>query len=270
MRALARRFGFRFLGCVQQEMSREDLGRSAIVFAPHPDDETLGCGGTIIRKKRAGAAVRIVYMTDGSQSHARLMAPADMKALRAGEAVAAAQALGVGREDVVLLEFPDGQLSQHREAGVRRVGEVLQATRPDEVFIPYYQDGPPDHLATTHIVEAALRACRPEATVFEYPIWFWYHWPWTRLESRGRGLLRDLKQSTARNWSLLRDFRCFVRIRPVLDLKRAALAQHRSQAARYLPDPSWLTLGDIAGGDFLECFFQEREIFYRHRPGQRG
>jgi LmbE family N-acetylglucosaminyl deacetylase len=40
-----------------------------VVFSPHPDDETLGCGSTIIKKKRLGADVTIVFMTDGSKSH---------------------------------------------------------------------------------------------------------------------------------------------------------------------------------------------------------
>jgi hypothetical protein len=54
---------------------RDDLSlrRSAVVFAPHPDDETLGCGGTIVRKIRAGARVRLVVMTDGGSSHRELL-----------------------------------------------------------------------------------------------------------------------------------------------------------------------------------------------------
>jgi hypothetical protein len=43
-----------------RELGENDLGRSSIIFSPHQDDETLGCGGTIIRKKRVGADVKIV------------------------------------------------------------------------------------------------------------------------------------------------------------------------------------------------------------------
>jgi LmbE family N-acetylglucosaminyl deacetylase len=251
------------------EWREEGLGRSAIVFAPHPDDETLGCGGTILRKRQAGASVRIVFVTDGAQSHAQWMAPAEMRALRAAEAVAAAQVLGVEPKDVVLLGLPDGRLSEHEAEGIAQVTEVLRRDPPAEVFVPYHRDGPPDHLATTCIVLAALRACGHETTVYEYPVWFWYHWPWTPLQERGRALLREIQESAARGWNLVRDFRWFVRVGDVLDRKHAALAQHRSQVERLRPDPSWLTLGDIAGGEFLACFFQEREIFHRHRAGQR-
>jgi LmbE family N-acetylglucosaminyl deacetylase len=252
------------------EMRREELGQSAVVFAPHPDDETLGCGGTILRKRQAGANVRIVFVTDGSQSHAKLMAPDELRSLRANEAVAAAQALGVGEKEVVLLGLPDGRLGEHEAEGIEKVTEVLWHDPPAAVFVPYHQDGPPDHLATTRIVLAALRACGHDATVYEYPVWFWYHWPWAPLEGRGRALLRELRESAKRGRSLVRDFRCSVRVGDVLERKRAALAQHRSQVERFQPDPSWLTLGDIAGGEFLECFFQEREIFHRHRPARRS
>ena len=43
--------------------------RAAMVFAPHPDDETLGCGGTVVKLRRAGVDVHIVFMTDGRHSH---------------------------------------------------------------------------------------------------------------------------------------------------------------------------------------------------------
>jgi LmbE family N-acetylglucosaminyl deacetylase len=247
-----------------RELREEELARSAIVFAPHPDDETLGCGGTILRKRQAGADVRIVFVTDGAQSHARLMAPEEMRFVRAGEALAAAGALGVQEDNVILLDLPDGQLSDHEAEGVARVTKVLQQAPPAEVFVPYHRDGPPDHLATTRIVLAALHTCGQDATVYEYPVWFWYHWPWTPLEGRGRAWLHELRESLKRGWRLWRDFRCFVSVANVIDRKREALAHHRSQIERLQPESSWLTLGDIANGEFLACFFQEREIFHQH------
>ncbi len=267
MRTLFRRAAGLLLGCVQRECRGPELARPAMVFAPHPDDETLGCGGTILRKRAAGADVRLVFMTDGAQSHPELMAPDQMRALRAEEAVGAARALGVVREHVHLLGFPDGRLAEHREEGGRRVADLLRRVRPDEVYVPYHQDGPPDHLATTDIVQAALRAAGRPATVCEYPIWFWYHWPWTRLEGGKRALLHGAAAGLGRFRVLLRDFRWYVPVGDLLERKRAALAEHRSQMQRLVPDPGWVTLGDIAGGDFLACFFREREIFYRHPPG---
>jgi LmbE family N-acetylglucosaminyl deacetylase len=251
-----------------REWPRDEFARSAIIFAPHPDDEALGCGGTVIRKKRVGAPVKIVFMTDGSESHAHLMQARDLRALRAVEAVSAAKALGVGESDVILLDFQDGRLADHREKGIRRVLEILQCEQPAQLFIPYAKDGPPDHEATADIVITALRAWGQPATIYEYPVWFWHHWPWTPLQTRGRGLLGDVKRGVVSGWTLLKDFRSCVPIGDVLGLKRAALAHHQSQMTRLISDSSWTTLNDVAEGDFLRCFFQEREIFYRHCLGK--
>ena len=65
-----------------EHLSKSDLAASAIVFSPHQDDETLGCGGTIARKKEAGAEVKVVFMTDGSLSHHRFIAQDELIELR--------------------------------------------------------------------------------------------------------------------------------------------------------------------------------------------
>ncbi len=73
------------------EYDRQDIKRPAIVFSPHFDDETLGCGGIIFKKKRAGADVKIVFMTDGSKSHKNLISEDELKVIRQSEGLAAAQ-----------------------------------------------------------------------------------------------------------------------------------------------------------------------------------
>src|SRR3989304_3073284 len=148
-----------------------DLSGLAIVFSPHPDDETLGCGGTIVRKRRAGAAVKIVMMTNGSLSHRRLFPEDGMKALGAGEVLAAARVLGVEQQDVIFLEFQDGTLSERREAAAAKVVEILARERPDQVFVPYVNEAHSDHAAANRIVRSALRTCGVETVIYEYPIW---------------------------------------------------------------------------------------------------
>jgi hypothetical protein len=73
-----------------------------------------------------------------------------------------------------------------------------------------------------------------------------------------RNSLRELFGARA-----LIDLRYSVNISDVLDIKRAALSQHRSQMEHIIPDPRWLTLGQIAGGEFLACFDHQREFFKR-------
>jgi LmbE family N-acetylglucosaminyl deacetylase len=245
----------------------ESLKRSALVFSPHQDDETLGCGGTIVRKLKAGATVKLVFLTDGSQSHARWMPGPELKSMRTAEALAAARILGLFASEVTFLDFPDGNLERHQELAICQVGDLLQRYNPEEVFIPYARETPPDHAITHRIVLAALKSCDIRPTIYEYPIWFWCHWPWTEPVGRQRGFKASLRQ----NWrfrfgfELLRRFNCSISIGDVLALKQTALNQHQSQMERLNSIPEWPTLGDVADGEFLDCFFQDREYFHRYR-----
>ena len=260
------RRGYHFL--LQSRCSNDQpdsLERSAIVFSPHQDDETLACGGTIIKKKQAGAPIKIVFMTDGSQSHSHLISAQELKKIRSQEALAAAEKLGVASQDVTFVNIKDGTLAQNQTAAVEKVKEILLTTLPEEVFIPYSQDGIPDHNATCQIVLAALRQCGISVTVYEYPVWFWCNWPWTNHSKNQKQSSASWQQNwvTGANW--LKYFRYAVDIKEILELKRLALDQHRSQMTRLIRDPRWLTLGDVAQGEFLPCFFQNYEFFYRYR-----
>jgi len=253
---------------VLRELGESDLERSAVVFSPHPDDETLGCGGTIIRKKRMGADVTIVFMTDGGRSHRHLISENELKSIRAREALAATRMLGVEEKDVVFLQFENGKLDGSRELAISKVTDILADQKPEGVFIPYYKEPSSwseDHLATNRIVVSALQIYRRKAVIFEYPIGFWCNWPWTNLRPTysSMKIFSALKQVLLSGSSALRDFRYAVSIEEVLEIKRAALDQYKSQMTRLIPDPRWKTLGDVSNGDFLKCFFQEYEIFRR-------
>jgi LmbE family N-acetylglucosaminyl deacetylase len=243
------------------KLDNEDLRRSAIVFSPHPDDETLGCGGTIIKKKKAGANVKIIFITDGSLSHPHLISAKKMKSIRAKEAVAASRILGVEEKDVFFLEFEDTKLSKKKNSVIPKVIEILLHEEPDEVFIPYHRDTHPDHIATNETVLSALQNYGKKVIIYEYPIWIWRYWPWvyTSLETSGPWI-----NNLISGFYLLRDFQCSIYIADYLDQKCAALVQYKSQMTRLIPDPNWWTLNDISNGEFLKCFFQDHEIFYRY------
>jgi len=93
-----------------------------LIFAPHCDDETLGCGGIIQKALRAGSAIQITLMTNGDGfSYAARRAfkeirvsPEDYVRLayeRQGETLAALKALGLPGSDVFFLGYPDGGLA---------------------------------------------------------------------------------------------------------------------------------------------------------------
>jgi LmbE family N-acetylglucosaminyl deacetylase len=268
LRFQSRRLYKRLIKHTITELAENYLGRSAAVFSPHPDDETLGCGGTIIKKKRAGAQVKIFFMTDGRKSHRYVISENKLKSMRASETLSASRNLGIKENDVVFLDLEDGELSKNQNFAIHKVKEILLSQQPDEIFVPYYKEPllwSADHQATNRVVLSALQTYGKKTVIYEYPIWFWYHWPWTSMPiDKLRRRLFFLKDSLVSPLSLLRDFHCFVFVGDVLELKRAALNQYASQMKRLIADPRWRTLRDISNGEFLECFFQEYEIFHQY------
>ena len=244
---------------------------TVLVFSPHQDDATLGCGGTIIKKKRAGAQVKIVYMTDGAKSHEHLISEERLKLIRANEALKASRLLGLEEKDVAFLEYKDRELAENQISAIGKVSKILQLHKPDEIFIPHHKEPPQwwskDHLATNRIVMSALHAYDKKPTVYEYPVWLWYHQPLIfKSISKAKETLMGIIPSLVSRFILLKDFRYSVYIGDVLQLKHAALNQYRSQMTRLIPVPQWSTLGDVLNGEFLEYFFQKYELFHRFTP----
>lgn len=246
--------------------SADDLTRSAIVFSPHPDDETLGCGGTIARKKQAGASVKVVIFTDGRKSHKHLIPESELKRIREIEAREATTTLGLENNDLTMLEYEDGVLVKNIEDAIKSVLVLLRNTTPDEVFIPYRWETPGDHWAVNKIVRIALQQYKNEVTVFEYPIWFWANWPFVGFTiKRQRDIPKSICRAVVANYRLVKDFNTFIDIGDVLNIKKLALNKYRSQMTRLTPLEPWMTLGDVCNGRFMDCFLQNQEIYFSYR-----
>src|SRR5882672_5420817 len=80
--------------------------KTILVFAPHPDDETLVAGGRVRAAVLAGDTVKIVVVTNGD------IHGVDSGLRRQGESVAAAQIFGLTEQDVIFLGYPDGSMMQ--------------------------------------------------------------------------------------------------------------------------------------------------------------
>lgn len=260
-----RRLARRLLGHAARQVPDSELGRRALVFSPHPDDESLGCGGTILKKKKAGATVKLVQVSDGGGSTALI--PRDqLTFMRTQESRNAGRVLGV--DDIYFLDFPDGHLWENMPAAIERVAGILAQEAPEEIFVPYIREPmkqAADHVAVTNIVLAALRRQPKPVTVWEYPVWFWLHWPWVGFSQN----TPPLKPKHIWKNSLLAQFgaRAFldlkhkVNIADVLQQKRAAIAEHKSQTEKLIDDPAWVTLDQLSNGELLNCFHQDNEFF---------
>ncbi|MGE3077146.1 MAG: PIG-L deacetylase family protein [Dehalococcoidia bacterium] len=239
--------------------------RTALIVAPHQDDETLGCGGSIARKVQAGARVSVLFLTDGGGSHAHLMPRDRLCELRRAEAVEACEALGIPESSVHTLDIADGSLAWSEARAASFVEDLVLAIAPEQVFVTHAEDLLADHVAANRIVFQALRRISRPTTVFEYPVWLWDRWPWTNPlaspRQRHGGKAKLTLARTAVDWRMHRHLSTRVDVTPTLGRKIAALAAHRTQMTRFDGTPGWLTLGDIDHGNWLSNSLGEFEFF---------
>lgn len=246
----------------RREWPDERFGDSALVIAPHQDDEVLGCGGTLLRKRDAGADVHLVFMTDGATSHARLMDPGRMRELRREEALEAADVLGLAPGAVTFFDYPNRELHTRLEDAAARILAILNEIGPTEVLTPWRYEPPTDHAAAFAATALALRRYSASVVVHEYPVWLWQQWPWCRPEHyQPPGRRAWWRAQLAANRALFSDFMTSVDVRDVASRKELALEQHRSQTTRLMDDPGWGVLADVCGGEFVERLFQPFEVF---------
>lgn len=244
-----------------------DWTASAVIFAPHPDDETLGCGGVAAKKIALGAQVQFVFVTDGSASHRTGISGDELRRMREAEAVEAVRRLGGTADRVTFLGFPDGSAIGHVEKMTAAIVPLLERWRPESVYVCHRKEPPPDHVAVNLAVWEAVRTLDLNVTLFEYPIWYWYHWPWMRMRGDLPGLWRmKLRQTiaTAAGLRALFALDTLADVSDVLTVKREALAAHVSQVRGVEGVGSAPTLQDLSCGDFIARLVSDYEMFARY------
>lgn len=200
--------------CSAVAAERDQLtgGRPILVLAPHPDDESLGCGG-LLAACFEGPGAHVVCVTDGRLSHPGSRDwPGDrLAAERESELLAAVAELGGGPEDVTFLRHPD-QSAPQGGAAVDRIAALCAAQGIGALLGPAPEDPHRDHLAVAALARA-VQARRPELRLFDYSVW-----------ARWRGLW-DASQFARRfetgQWQAR---------------KQAAIAAHRSQLGQLVQD----------------------------------
>jgi LmbE family N-acetylglucosaminyl deacetylase len=150
-----------------------------LILAPHPDDETLGCGGLIATASARGLRPRVAYLTDGAASHpgSRAWPPRRLAAERRHEALEALRVLGVPRTDVLFLGWPDAAPHEPRSAPYRetlsRLVDALRTARARSLWAPWGQESHRDHVAAARLAEEASQAAH--VVVMSYLVWGWSH-----------------------------------------------------------------------------------------------
>lgn len=203
---------------------RKDFIGNTIVIAPHPDDESLGCGGTIALLKKAGSSVKIIFVSDGSLSHPnskKYPAPLLVQ-LREKEALSAAKILGLNSDDCYFMRLKDGAVPGKKEndfkAAVLTMMQLLTFLNAENILLPWKNDPHKDHKACWQIVNKAIREINKPINLWHYLVWFW---------ERGSKADKALQHSV--DW-----YR--VNIKPVLGFKKQAITAHQSQVTNLIDD----------------------------------
>jgi LmbE family N-acetylglucosaminyl deacetylase len=155
-----------------------------LLIAPHPDDETFGCGNIIALKKQQGARVKIIFLTDGEASmkgHSPI-ASQEVADVRKQEAIEACAHLGLNVDDLKRYSLPDGQVPGKGTAGfeeaVERLLNDIREFAPAEIICPHRMDGHGDHAAAAEITQETVRRCKSPPRLLFYTVWIWFTAPW--------------------------------------------------------------------------------------------
>lgn len=158
-------------------MAWQPGAETVLVLAPHMDDETIGCGGTLALHARRGAQITVVFLTDGRNGSSeintlygeeRQRRERELIEIRTTEARAALQHLGVHR--MICLGAEDGALEQCRWAA-EQLREVLLKHRPELVYLPFYLEEHPDHRAASRVLLDAAAGTSLQFQCMGYEVW---------------------------------------------------------------------------------------------------
>ena len=215
---------------------------TAMIIAPHADDESLGCGGLIAQLCARERFPIVVIVTDGTGSHpsSRLYPPGRLRSLREEEASRAVSILGLPLDRLIFLRLPDGAapvIGPLFDATVAHLADLTQTYGCHTILAPWLYDPHGDHEAVQ--IMARLVGTVTGALVLSYPVWGW-------LLPEGT-VLPDV---SPQGWRLdiTRD----------LAAKRCAIAAHASQYSDLIrDDPDGFRLP----ADLLTVFEAPYEVF---------
>ena len=138
-----------------------------LAIAPHPDDESIGCGGALRKHVLAGARVTVVFLTSGELGLKHLDKEKAWQ-VREGEARKAAEILGIA--ETIFLRGPDWMIGD--SAVAEQLQPILESKEWSTVYLPHPGEWHPDHKACVSIVRSAVPTQRDFSAVLRgYEIW---------------------------------------------------------------------------------------------------
>ena len=162
---------FREYAYTKAELLTDDFfsNQSILVLSPHPDDEIIGCGGTLLKALVQEATITILQLTDGSGTVALAESSEDIrKKIRLEEAETVARALGAK-----FISWKESARVKVTQALIEKMKNLINDINPDLIFVPFVGDTHPDHVMTSRVLAGALKkmGCRKNITISSYEVW---------------------------------------------------------------------------------------------------
>lgn len=216
------------------------MSNTNIIFSPHQDDACLACGGIIAQKSKNKEKTYIVNTCNGRNvfllkfNKKTNPTPHEVELLRNKEDINAMNHLGIPKNNIYFLGFEDVLMFKQKKEAEKKILELIKKIKPDNVYIPSDTEIHPDHISTYEVVKNCLKRIDFKKPVYEYFVW-------SRLK-----IAKKPEQDI-----ILKD------IHDVIEQKKEAVKNYKSQIDRYLPDQEVPVLDK----KFVDQFFDYTEYF---------
>ncbi|MEM2146370.1 MAG: PIG-L deacetylase family protein [Candidatus Jordarchaeaceae archaeon] len=233
------------------------MNKRIVIFAPHPDDETLACGGTIAKKLNEGYDVFLVFLTDGRNSLKETgissdPSPLELKEIRKDEAKRAARVLGISQKNLIFADIEDGDLQKNENLAHEIINDVL-SNFPEIVFFPQEKEFHIDHRVTNRLIRNAIERLNFHPFQYQYAIAWQYP---LNLMPRLPEVMQNAIVSTFFKKEIVQ-----IDISDFLPIKIAALKEYKSQLKILSSKQRRPVLRD----SFVKMFLKGKEKFFLNK-----
>ena len=179
VKSLFRRFRIsiiHLLACYTKSMPITDY----VILAPHPDDETFGCGQLIAEMASRGKEVFLIFFSGGGASHNGCcdLSSFAIETTRCQKAKEILSDLGVRAENMFFLNMPDGELAGSIPSAYLKIKQLIVNMTAATILAPHPQEGWRDHEAVSALAQKL--ATDTGKILFYYCVWFYFSMPFRK------------------------------------------------------------------------------------------